>query len=207
MKSRMLVALVALIAVGAFFVGRSFSDDKKMEGMQMTEEQKAQYAEIMKYAMPDDHHKALEPFVGNWEVTAKNWMESGAAPNESKGTSESKWLLDGRYLQEVFASDMMGMPYNGFGLTGYDLIKKEYVSIWMDDMSTAPMFMHGQMDVGGKVMTTEGSYPDVTKNMKECSLRVVSKIVSNDQHTMEMFMIGDDGKEFKNMEITYTRTK
>ena len=207
MKSRMFIILVALIAVGAFFVGRSFSGDQQMEGMQMTEEQKAQYAEYMKYAIPDEHHKALEPFAGNWDLVIKSWMDPAAPPMESKGTSESKWILGGRYLQETVASEMMGSPFNGFGLTGYDLMKKEYVGIWMDDMTTCPMLSHGQADAARKVFTSEGTYPDVMQNMKEVKYRMVAKIVSPDSHVMEMFMVGDDGKEIKNMEITYTRKK
>jgi hypothetical protein len=202
-KSRLLIILIAVIAFGAFFVGRSFSEDKKMEGM--TPEQQAQMEQWMKYSQPDDHHKALEPFVGSWTYTSKFYMTPEAPAQESNGTSEVTWMLGDRYLQENVTGDMGGMAFHGFSLTGYDLIKKEYFSIWFDDMSTAPMISTGQMDADGKVLTVIGTYPDVTKGMKDAKYRTVQKIVSADQHVMEMFMVGDDGKEFKNMEITYSR--
>jgi len=206
-KSRMLVAIVALIAVSAFFTGRSFSDDKKPGEMQMSDEQMAQMAEYMKYATPDAHHKALEHFVGGWNFVSKFWMEPGAPAQESKGTCESSWLLDGRYVQDVVSGDMMGMPFNGFGLNGYDLVKNEYFSIWMDNMSTAPMVSKGQMDASGKVLTVVGTYPDVMQNKKEITYKTVTKIIGPDEHVMEMYVVGDGGKEFKNMEMTYTRKK
>jgi hypothetical protein len=35
----------------------------------------------------------------------------------------------------------------------------------------------------------------------------VFRIIDRDTHVMEMYMPGQDGKEYKNMEITYTRKK
>ncbi len=33
------------------------------------------------------------------------------------------------------------------------------------------------------------------------------KMVSPDQHVLEMYQPGPDGKEYKSMEVTYTRRK
>jgi hypothetical protein len=38
-------------------------------------------------------------------------------------------------------------------------------------------------------------------------MRFVEKFVDADRWTVEMFMPGPDGKEFKSMEIVYTRAK
>jgi hypothetical protein len=206
-KSRLLIAIVALLAVGAFFAGRSYSDDQKSEGMQMTDEQKAQYETYMKYATPGAQHKAMEPLVGSWDLSTKFWMDANSPMQESKGTATAKWILGGRYIQEDVTGDMGGMPFHGTGFTGYDLMKGEYISIWMDEMSTCPMWSTGQVDVAGKVFTFSGTYPDAMQNMKEVTYKTVVKVTMPDQHVMEMYMVGDDGKEFKNMEITYTRKK
>jgi len=200
-KPRKVVLLIALFAIGVFFVGRAYSDDKKMS------EQEAAWAEWAKYATPDEHHKALDPFVGSWDVKTVMWMEPTSPALESKGTCEAKWILGGRYLQEEFTGDMNGSPFHGMGISGFDRVKNEYFSFWMDEMSTGAMTMTGQMDASAKVLTASGSYPDVTKNMKECNMRMVTRIVSNDQHVSEMYATGDDGKEYKNMELTYTRKK
>ena len=201
MKTRLFLILAALAVLVVAFAAVSFSDDKQMS------EQEAQMAEWMKYAQPDDHHKALEPFVGSWTYKSKFWMSPEAPAQESNGTSEVKWILGNRYLQEDVTGDMGGMPFHGISLTGYDLIKKEYFNIWFDDMSTAPMVSKGQMDAASKVLTVDGTYPDVTKGMKDTKYRTIQKITGPDQHFMEMFMVGDDGKEVKNMEITYSRKK
>lgn len=207
MKSRLSIVLIVILAVGTFFVGRSFSGDEKPQGMQMTPEQQAQMAEYMKYATPDDHHKALDQMVGKWTFASKFWMDPNSPMQESKGTSEAKWILGGRYVQENVTGEMMGGTFNGIGITGYDLIKKEYVNYWMDDMSTAPMASKGQMDAAGKVVTFVGWYPDVMQGMKDIKYKTVEKLISANEHVMEMYMVGDDGKEFKTMEITYTRAK
>jgi hypothetical protein len=196
-----------MLAMGAFFAGLSYSGDQKSEGMQMTEEQKAQMEPYMKYAMPAEQHKALEPMVGSWDLKTKFWMDANSPAEESKGTAETRWVLGGRYLQEDVTGDMSGMQFHGMGFTGYDLMKNEYFSLWMDEMSTAPMTSRGKMDVAGKVWTFIGTYPDAAQNMKEITYKSVIKVVGADQHVMEMYMVGDDGKEFKHMEITYNRKK
>lgn len=173
----------------------------------MTAEQQAMMAEWMKYAAPDEHHKALEPLVGKWDVAVRSWMSPDAPVTESRGASESRWILGGRFVQEDMKGDMGGAPYNGLAFLGYDRIRKEYLSVWMDDMSTAPLITRGRMDSSGKTLTTEGTYPDVTRNMKDSRVRLVFKLVDSDRHIFEMYMEDAGGREFRNMEASYTRRK
>ncbi len=201
MKSRLSVTICMLAILGVAFASLAISQDKK------TTEQDAAMAEMMKYAMPDQHHQALEPMVGKWEFVSKFWMDPKAPAQESRGTSEATMILGGRYVQENVTGDMMGGIFHGLSWTGYDLMKKEYLNIWMDDMSTAPMVSRGQMDAAGKMLTFIGTYPDPMKDLKDQKYKTVVKIISPDQHVMEMYMVNDDGTEFKHMEITYNRVK
>ena len=43
-----------------------------------------------------------------------------------------KMILDGRFLHQEFNGEMMGSPFIGIGITGYDNGSKQYVSNWMD---------------------------------------------------------------------------
>jgi len=201
-KSRLVALLVALFAISMFFVGRTYSDDKKM-----SEEEAKMMAEYTKWATPDERHKALDPMVGNWELKTKSRMDPTAQFEESNGVSEVKWILGNRYLQENASGDMGGMQFQGMGITGYDKIRNRYFNIWTDNMSTGHMASEGQMDSSGKTLTLVGSYPDVMKDMKETRARMVTKFLSNDQHTFEMYMQDDSGQEYKCTEITYTRKK
>jgi hypothetical protein len=173
----------------------------------MTAEQQAMMAEWMKYAAPDEHHKALEPLVGKWDVSVRSWMTPDSPANESKGTCEARWILGGRFVQEDMKGDMGGTPYTGLSFTGYDRIRKEYLNVWMDDMSTAPLITRGRIDASGRTLTMEGTYPDATKNMRESKVRLVFKLIDSDRHIFEMYIEDAGGREFRNMEVTYTSRK
>lgn len=169
-------------------------------------DEKAMMEAWMKSATPNEHHKAMEPMVGTFNAHVKSWMAPGAPPMESDGVSTNTWVLGGRYVQMSFKGSFMNMPFEGIGFTGYDNLKKQYISSWMDNMSTWPMMTSGTMDVKAKTMTFSGAAPDP---MTGKDMPVTEKVVvtDNDHHSMEMWGPGPDGKNFKMMEITYTRAK
>ena len=131
-------------------------------------------------------------------------MAPGAPPEQSTGTSENTWALGGRYVQQTFHGSMMGQPFEGIGYIGYDNIKKQYVSTWMDNMSTAVMSSTGSLDASGKGMTFKGTMDDPMSG-KPMKMEEKMSIADNDHHMLEMWSPGPDGKMFKSMEITYTR--
>lgn len=158
----------------------------------------------MKAATPAEAHRKLEPFAGDWNVHVKSWMAPGAPVMESKGTATQKWILGGRWLEQRFNGDFMGMPFEGIGYTGYDNLKKSYVGSWMDNMSTGSMTTTGSMD--GNKLKFEGSMIDPMTG-KDTLVKETITIVNDDEHRMEMWSPGPDGKMFKSMEIVYTRRK
>jgi hypothetical protein len=99
---------------------------------------------------------------------------------------------------------MMGKGFTGIGMTGYDNAKKRYVGTWMDSMSTSIAYLEGTMDAAGKTMTMtmEMTDPMTGKKVKQ---RTVTRIESPDRHVFETYERAPNGKEFKSMEIVYTR--
>jgi hypothetical protein len=83
-------------------------------------------------------------------------------------------------------------------------MKKKYVGTWMDTMGTMVMMMMGTADPSGKVITMTGTMDDFMTG-KPMQLRTVTRIVDANKHVMEMFGPDPAGKEFKMMEIVYTR--
>ncbi len=159
-----------------------------------------------KAATPGEFHAHLKPLAGNWETATKWWMDPTQPPAESKGTSTSKWIMDGRFLMDEYTGDMMGQPFKGTGITGYDNVQKKYVNVWVDNMTTSMMTSTGACDGSGKTFTYTGEYADpMTGKMKKN--RMVTKILGDDKHLFEIFEAGPDGKEFKSLEVTHTRKK
>src|SRR5689334_24796229 len=80
----------------------------------MSPEEKAQMDAMMKAATPGDAHKKLASMVGTWDAVVKMYpMQPGAQMQQSTATSESKWVLGGRWVQEMVSGNFMGMPFNG----------------------------------------------------------------------------------------------
>ena len=193
------VVLALLVSAGAFA-------QEKKQAMPSDEERAKMMETYMKLATPGAGHKLLEPIVGSFDVRTVMWEYSGAPPQESTGTSEHVWVLGGRYVQQTFHGSFVGMPFDGIGYTGYDNYRQQYIGVWMDTMGTAMLISTGTADATGKLMTFTGEWDDAMAG-KKSYMREVFRIIDNDKHVMEMYMPGPDGKEFRNLEITYTRKK
>jgi hypothetical protein len=83
-------------------------------------------------------------------------------------------------------------------------MNKKYVNIWMDSMGTSPMISHGTCDASGKEFSYRGEYDDPMKGKKVKSRSIV-RIINNSKFTFEMYGPDENGKEFKNLEVVYTR--
>ena len=168
----------------------------------------ADQAEMMKKAeaagTPGPAHKALEALVGNWRAEVKCWMDPGGAPEASQATSENRWILNGRFLQQDFHGEMMGKPFNGLSLLGYDNFKQTFNSVWVSDMQTAMFTSEGKGESGYKVITLEGKSSCPATGRKDVPMKTVFRLLSPDKHVFEMFD-GSKGDNAKTMEITYTR--
>lgn len=156
-----------------------------------------------KYGTPSAAHKEMAKKAGSWNVSIRSWMSPDESPNESTGTSEVKSILDGRFILEEFSSQMQGNPYKGIGFMGYDNRTSKFVSTWMDSMSTSVMWLEGTASADGKTITQTGKYDDPIRGTVE--YRGVTKLVNDNTFEFELFNKDKSGKEWKTMELKYTR--
>ena len=202
MRTRTVVFAVGLalcLALGLSAPAGAQQGEKKL-----TPEQQAAMDAWMKVATPGEGHKALEPMIGSWNVKTTMWEKPGAAPESGGGTAENSWVLGGRFVRQDFDGEFGGMKFQGLGYTGYDNFKKKYVGTWMDTMGTMMMNTIGTVDPSGKVFTATSTMDDVITG-KPMTVREVTRIVDSNKLVMEMFGPDRPGKDFKMMEIVYTR--
>ena len=167
-------------------------------------DEKGMMEKWIQVATPGAGHRWLEPLVGAWDARITLWMAPGAPPQESTGTSENKWVLGGRYVEQRYEGTFMGQPFSGIGYTGYDNYKKKYVGTWMDTMGT--MVMVSQGDVTGQSLSMTSTIDDIMAG-KPANVKSEIKILGPDHLVMEMWGPDPSGKPFKTMEIHYTRKK
>jgi hypothetical protein len=190
-------ALVAAVAL------RAEAQEKKKAG---ASDEKAAMEAWQKAMTPGDGQKKLEPLVGTFDAKVRMWMDPSRPPDDSAGTSVNSWVLGDRFVQTKYEGTFLGETFNGVGYTGYDNVTKKYQGAWMDTGSTAIMTSVGTIDAAGKVITMKATTSDPATGRVTTTDQKIT-IVDNDHHSIEMWGKAPDGKNFKMMEIQYTRKK
>ncbi len=160
------------------------------------------------YSTPGEMQKMLAKSNGTWTGETTMWMENGAKPMMSKSEATNKMMFGGRYQITNHKGDFMGMPFEGMSIVGYDNAKKKFVSTWIDNMGTGIMHSEGDWNPSTKSVEFKGKMTDPSRPGKDCDFREVFTFI--DDNTQKLEMYGPDsktGKEYKTMEIKYTRKK
>jgi hypothetical protein len=134
----------------------------------------------------------------------ESFMPGAAEPMVSKGT-ETNAMMGGLWLITEFKADMMGQPFQGHGVSGWDPAKKKYVGTWVDTMSAGLGLSESTYDAASKTMTGTFEGPDPSGKVTKVSSSVVWK--GPDTRVFTMSAPGPDGKDATMMRITYTRKK
>lgn len=196
MKSKLAIGIAASALLCAFLARPLWSGDEEKNGGGM---------EMPEWMKKGSEHDKLAKCAGSYDVEGEFMMEPGQPPMKSKSTAKFESILDGKFLQQTFSGEMMGMPFQGLGIDGYDRSTKKWTSFWCDSMGTASIYLTGESPDGGKTITFRGEMmdPDTGKMMK---IRSVHTETGADSFTFEMF--GEhDGKEGLMFKLTYTRKK
>jgi len=175
--------------------GKPSLEDVMKMSPQDYEKQAAQYVN------PGPEHAELAKQVGNWDCTITMIMPDGN--QVSTGTATMTTLLGGRLLTQDFKGEMMGMPFEGHGMTGYDNHKKEFYWTWNDTMGTSMAQGTGKM-VDGKFVA-EGSF---LEPMSGKTMKMMHTTEWVDKDTMKFSMSNDMmGKMQPCFTIDYKRVK
>ena len=153
---------------------------------------------------PGPAHQVFESLAGNWRAEVRCWIEPDGPPEMSLGSARIFWTLSGRFLEEEFHGEMMGRPYTGRTLMGFDNIKQTFNSVSVSDIQTSMFTCEGKGEHGNKLITMEGRATCMASDCKDIPMRTVMRIISPVKHTVEMFD-RSKGDNVKTMEITYTR--
>ena len=169
----------------------------------MTQEQIM--AAMKEASTPSEAHTALKAYVGTWKAEVKEWMPGNPEPRLTKGISINKLILGGRFLEQKYVSTAKGEKFEGQGIIGYDNLAKKYTSTWIDTMTTSQFIQDGTYDPSTKIIAMTGSMTcPMTK--KDMPAKTTLSMVDKNSYTFEMFAKDPEtGKEFKALEIVYTK--
>ena len=159
------------------------------------------------FMTPSAGHAHLAARTGTWNMKVRMISAPGAPAEESSGTSTAEWVMDGRYIRDSTTGTFAGQTFNGLGFTGYDNLKKAYVSTWMDNFGTAILFSEGHYDEATRTFHYTSSSPELMFANAYVPTRATERWIDGDHYVMQSFTPGPDGKEFMNMEIEYARAR
>ncbi len=205
MKTLSRFGLAALLALAALAPAAA-QEKKKAPAPAGGKDEKAAMEAWQKAMTPGEGQKKLEPLVGTFDAKVRMWMDPSRPPDDSVGTSVNTWVLGDRFVQTKYEGVFLGEAFNGVGYTGFDNVTKRYEGTWMDTGSTAIMTSVGTIDGAGKVITMKATTSDPATGKVTTADQKIT-IVDNDHHSIEMWGKTPDGKNFKMMEIQYTRKK
>jgi hypothetical protein len=208
MSKKMWTLLSMVSAMALMFVAIAQADEKKMdEAAAKDAAMKAEMAKIAEWTTPGAEHAVLKVLEGNWTVSSRFWMKPGDKEEKSTATSSFSWVLNGRFLNQKYNGDWQGQPFEGWGTVGYDKIRKEYVTTWLDNMSTGLMHATAQYDAKAKTFNESGNYSCPFTGEKDKWFRSEWTIKNDNKTVYTMWIKDEKGKEFKSMELNYERVK
>ncbi len=208
MKPRILLGAAILVSATALITREVVSQAPAPAGAADDSKQPQESESLVdtwvRFAMPGQHHRLLRKLVGSWDMSVAYRMDSGSEVVESRGTCQRKWVLGNRFVLEEFDGGSLALPFRGLAVYGYDAFEEKYTSVWLDTTSTALTTSQGTCSGECEVIAFTGQHGDPWTGKKRPS-RGVTRLVSDDEHVLELYEPGTDGKEFRVLEIRYTR--
>ncbi len=201
MKKFWMLFFTFAVALGLGITDSALAD----QADEMAKKKAEAMAKWQEYAMPGEGHKVMEQLVGHWDYSLQYWTSPNAPPEESTGTNDVKWIMGKRFLEMSVNGTSMGQPFEGMGIIGYDNVKRQYVNTWIDTMGTGIMNATGSYNAETKTMTEKGEFTDPVDGV--LAYRGVTKFIDDTHFDYEMYISSPGGKEFRVMEINYTKSK
>lgn len=165
----------------------------------------AMQAAMMKHMMPGEYHSIMAKMEGDWTFESSIWMNPSGPPMKSNGTATYTMIFGGRFLEQDFRGQLMGMEIQGRGVWAYDNTREIFMSTWIDSLGTSIAHGEGSYDSEKKIIHIQGKMTNGMTGKSE-PFRYTIEMKNDDNMVFTMYS-SLKGQELKVMEIMYKRTK
>ena len=197
------IGLAALAVVATCGLGVAGEAPKGAAVKAAAPTQEEMMAAWQKVATPGPEHAVLKNYEGKWTTHVVMMMDP-THPETSDGTSEGMLTMGGRFVHVAHHGTMMGQPFEGEMLLGYDNLAKKYTATWVDTMGTAIVMFEGSYNAAKKALTMTGHFADPTTG-KSVHVKDVTTFTGPDAMTYDEWAPGPDGKPAKTLHIDFKR--
>ncbi|MEJ2085740.1 MAG: DUF1579 domain-containing protein [Acidobacteriota bacterium] len=163
--------------------------------------------ELESFSIPGEPHELLATTVGSWDVTIRIWSDPDpeAEPaSETEGTAVGRWILGERFVETLYEGEVLGRPFEGLKIEGFEKAIEKYVSTWRDNLGTYTLVFKGECEESCRERTMDATFTDPVSKLP-FRLKGVTTIEDEDNYTYQSFVITPNGQEFKNMELEARR--
>ncbi len=185
---------LGLVAAIALFVGTAATEPPDPEF-------------IKKVTTPGKHHEELGELIGEYDVKLEMVLPGYEMP-PTKGTATFEWGIKGYWILQRLKGTLMGQPYEGLGIHGFDNHTKNYCSTWVSNMDTMMITTKGVIaDPEGKIKTEYGTLNEYMSGEFNKPIKTVARIESKDKFVLEVWDLGIGEAGQAVLKYTYTRKK
>jgi hypothetical protein len=149
-------------------------------------------------------HKLFEKYAGTWDAECTMNTPDGKS-EKSAAKSTSRVICGGLWQVTDFEGSMMGAPFQGHEVLGFDPAAKHYVVTWVDSAGASPST--GELDFDATTKTLAGRLKGRDEKGAEVTWRQTDTWKDDNTHEWTMYMAGPDGKESVAIQILYKRQK
>lgn len=149
---------------------------------------------------PSTQHALLAAGVGEWDATS-TCLVPGQEPVVETCSERVTPICSGKWFWSDFTGTMMGQPFEGHSLTGYDEASEQYVAFWIDSTSPTHTRTRGTYDDKTNVWTFRGECVDPAGKPAKIHQTYVQK--DADTRDLQMTFETADGKQ--EMKVRYVR--
>jgi len=203
MKRILLLSTSLLLSFAQVNAQKQKQQQKPVQKKEISPENGKDMAAWMEYMKPGEMQALLRRSDGEFREHITIWQTPDGPPMMQEATCTNAMILGERYQQSIHKGNMMGMPFEGIGILGYDNARNIFFSTWIDNMGTGIMYSEGKLDREQGVIELKGYTTDPATG-KTMDFREVTDIKNPHRRVTEMFTTLD-GKEFRSMLIIQER--
>lgn len=136
-----------------------------------------------------EHHLWLKKNMGDWDVDCSYFLGPDSEAIEVRAVDVSDMLGDYWWISR-FKADMLGTILDGHASTGYDPVRKCYISTWKDSSHPFHYYFTGNLDNEG-VLKLEGENFDPVRQVR-ANYRFRIEFLSDDEKVHNLSVQVDD---------------
>jgi hypothetical protein len=184
--------MAAAVLFGGGFVANEIAQDEKQDGKEPAG---------MMAPEPTDMHKWLAEGAGKWKC--KGTVMMGPGQEMPMSGVQTNTMQEGGLWQIIDYKDDSG-HFFGHGIAGYDVVKKQFVSVWVDNMGAELAPATGVLSEDKKTLTMRFQITDPHSGQKVDVTETMTR-KDKDTVTFQVMHARPDTKSMKVLDLTYTR--